>query len=117
MIGVTPARVRPALVGVLAFIWSLAATAIMGSLGEPVATFQPPSNNASQDAIVATNCRFGAAQVPDALESRPWLPTLAAGWYANFTPYGGSLPGVEYVFTARLRPVSYTHLDVYKRQA
>ena len=105
MIGVTPARVRPALVGVLAFIWSLAATAIMGSLGEPVATFQPPSNNASQDATVATNCRFGAAQVPDALESRPWLPTLAAGWYANFTPYGGSLPGVEYVFTARLRQV------------
>ena len=105
MVGLIPARVRIALVGVLALLWSLAATVIWGSVDEPATTLQPQSNDAGQDDYVATNCRFGAGQVPDALESRPWLPTLAAGWYVNFTPYGGNLPSVEYVFTARVRQV------------
>lgn len=54
------------------------------------------------DTLTPTNCRFGAAYLPDNLQSLPWLPHLGAGWYVNFGSGRPELPDSEFVYTLRL---------------
>jgi hypothetical protein len=51
---------------------------------------QDAAPQAEDDALAATNCRYGVGYVPDLPASLAWIPTLDAGWYITFGAYGGS---------------------------
>ena len=112
MVGMTQVRIRVTLGMAIMLAPVLVVIATVWSLEEPERVIQPRnalirplSHDAGQSVYTATNCRFGVSQVPAAWQSLPWMPTLAAGWYANFTPYDGNQPSAEFVFTVRVRQV------------
>ena len=77
---------------VLAFHALAAGSALDGRLFGRAAmpAQQDTTPQAEDDALAATNCRYGVGFVPDLPASLAWIPTLDAGWYITFGAYGGS---------------------------
>ena len=55
-----------------------------------------------------TACQVAYIAPPDSVSKEPWAVVLSLDWVGDAPLTAEELP--------HLRPVSYTHLDVYKRQ-
>ncbi len=52
-----------------------------------------------------SNCRFGVAYIAEGAGSDAWIPTLGAGWLANFSWYEIQNPYADYVSTIRVTQI------------
>lgn len=64
---------------------------------------QSPAAPAEATQVAETNCRYGVAFVFG--DSLSWVPTLDAGWYLNFTPFGTSIKSAEFVPVVSVKQV------------
>lgn len=76
---------------------------------------QSDSPLAADDVLSATNCRYGVGYVPALPTSLEWIPTLDAGWYVNFSAWGGSVRSASFAPVIRVRQeiVNGTRTDNY----
>jgi hypothetical protein len=71
----------------------------------PAVSSAPILPKLTTESLAPTNCRYGVGFVPNSPASLAWIPTLRAGWFANFSIYEPPEPNSEFVFTVRLRQV------------
>ena len=64
---------------------------------------QDAAPQAEDDALAATNCRYGVGYVPSLPASLAWIPTLDAGWYITFGAYGGGVRSASFAPVIRVR--------------
>ncbi len=78
---------------------------------------QSDAPQAAEDAIEATNCRYGVGYVPSLPYSLNWVPTLDAGWYVNFSAgnWGQTVRSADFAPVIRVRQeqINGTRTDNY----
>jgi hypothetical protein len=88
-----------------------------GLLGDRFAQSAEPT--AAEDALAATNCRYGVGYILTFNDSLEWIPTLNAGWYINFTTetWGSDVKSADFAPVIRVRQdrgPNGERLDTYK---
>lgn len=75
-----------------------------GERSVAAAEIEPQSPIQINNALTASNCRYGVGLIPESYAATQWMSTVKSGWYVNFSHYKTyESPTADFVFTIRLR--------------